>query len=131
MKASTLKPALAAALLGLSLASPLSLTTAAAHGPEKAEHGGVVRVASDLSFELVRGTDKTALYIVDHGKPVDTAGLSGKLTVLAERDRIDHALTPAGGNKLEAATVLPANARVVATVTLANGKVLAVRFSVK
>ena len=55
---------------------------AAAHGDAKAAHGGIVQVAHDVNFELVSQADGATLYLVDHGKPLPSQGISGKLTIL-------------------------------------------------
>src|SRR5258708_15783731 len=64
-----------AVMLGLSALA----FNASAHGPSKAQYGGVVQTASDLSFELANEGDKAALYIVDHDAPADASKMSGKL----------------------------------------------------
>src|SRR5256885_12395877 len=67
-----------AVMLGLSALA----FNASAHGPSKAQYGGVVQTASDLSFELANEGDKAALYIVDHDAPADASKMSGKLAIL-------------------------------------------------
>jgi hypothetical protein len=104
---------------------------AVAHGPSKAEHGGVVQAAGDLSFELVSQGDRAALYVIDHDKPADVSKMTGKLTVLDGAEKTEAELKPATGNKLEAAARLPAGAKAVATVTAPNGKTVTVRFAMK
>lgn len=105
---------------------------AAAHGEGKAMHGGIVQVASDIQYELVPQPGGAALYVVDHGQPVDASRMSGKLTVLAGTKKSEAELKPAGGNKLEATGVtLAAGAKVVASLKAADGKAASVRFSVK
>ena len=86
----------------LCAASLLAAPAVFAHGDGKPQHGGIVRTASDLSFELVAAADGATLYVIDHGKDYDTAGVSGKLTVLNGADKSEADLKPAGGNKLEA-----------------------------
>src|SRR5256885_12844062 len=61
-----------AVMLGLSALA----FNASAHGPSKAQYGGVVQTASDLSFELANEGDKAALYIVDHDAPADASKMS-------------------------------------------------------
>lgn len=104
---------------------------AQAHGTAKAQHGGVVQMAGDLSFELVAQGDGAALYVVDHDKPADVSKFGGKLTVLNGTEKREADLKPAGGNKLEAAAKLGKGAKAVATVTVPGGKTLTVRFAVK
>ena len=104
--------------------------TAFAHGGGEPKHGGTVSVASDLAFELAPGADGATLYIEDHGKPLATAGMSGKLTVLNGADRSEARLEPAGENRLNAKGVkIAKGTKSVANVTLANKKEVTVRFS--
>lgn len=116
-------------LLGLSLVATGAVL---AHGVEKPRHGGVVQSASDLSFELATQGDSTLLYVEDHGKPLATQGMAGKLTVLQGTQKSDAELKPAGDNKLEAKGVrLAAGAKAVAALTTASGKAITVRFTVR
>ena len=57
--------------------------------------------------------------------------MSGKLAILNGTEKSEVELKPVGGNKLEATTKLVSGARVVATVTTAEGKVITVRFKAK
>lgn len=123
-----LKTLSAALLVG---ASALSAGNALAHGAAPAQHGGVVQSAADLSFELVATPDGAALYLEDHDAALQTAGLSGKLTVLNGADKSEAELKPAGGNKLEAKGVkLNKGAKVVAVLNMGK-KPVTVRFTVK
>ncbi|WP_295371270.1 hypothetical protein [uncultured Pseudacidovorax sp.] len=115
------------AMLGLSMLSMGAL----AHGPSKAQHGGIVQSAGDLSFELVPQGETAALYVVDHDKPADVSKMTGKLTVLNGTSKSEAALKVATGDKLEAATKLGAGSRVVATVNTAAGQAITVRFNLK
>jgi hypothetical protein len=119
--------------IAAALALALLAAPAAAHGPENPMYGGIVQKVSDLHFELVPHPGGAWLYVADHGKPVDSARLSGKLTVLNGTEKSEGALKPAGGNKLEAAGLrIAPGARVVALVTgTAANKPLTIRFSVK
>jgi hypothetical protein len=118
-------------LIGLSLGLAALCSTVQAHGPNKAEHGGIVQEAGDLSFELVPQGDAAAIYVVDHGKPADASTMSGKLTVLNGSTKSEAALKPAGGNRLDAAARLGSGAKAVATVKTSAGKTITVRFAVK
>lgn len=112
-------------------AAPWTHGPARAHGPHQARYGGVVQTASDLSFELVAGRDETSVHLIDHDEPMDASGITGRLTILAGKERTEVELKPAGGNRMVAATVLPADARVVATLVLPGGKPVTVRFGLK
>ncbi|HCY63671.1 MAG TPA: hypothetical protein DHV59_12760 [Oxalobacteraceae bacterium] len=105
---------------------------ALAHGA-KSKHGGIVQSASDLGFELVNKDGKATLYVEDHGKPVSTAGATGKLTVLNGAEKTEVALEPAGENTLvtKDEAKLVKGTKAIAAVTLADKKTVNVRFSVK
>lgn len=119
-------------LIALTAAFAAASFNAHAHGDAKPMHGGIVQVASDLQFELVAEGTGAALYVVDHGKPADTAKMSGKLTVLNGKEKSESELKPAGSNKLEASNVkLAPGAKAVASISGAAGKVITVRFTVK
>ncbi len=102
-----------------------------AHGDAVAKRGGVVQVASDLSFELVARPDGAAIYIEDHGKPFAPAGITGRLTVLNGNERSEAPLVVAG-DRLEARGIrLGQGARAVAALTTADRKAITVRFTIK
>lgn len=103
-----------------------------AHG-EKPRHGGVMSEAKDLNFELVAENGKAAVYLLDHGKPVPTANVSGKLTVMNGSEKLEVDLQPAGENKLISKSDLKLSngAKVIASITLADKKNVSVRFAVK
>ena len=112
----------------------LAATAALAHDDHgKPQHGGVVAEASTFQVELVAGPKGPVLYVTDHGKPLSTAGASGKLVVLAAGQKSELALAPAGGNRLAPPQpmLLPKGTRAVATVTLADGRSGALRFDLK
>lgn len=103
-----------------------------AHG-DKAKHGGIVQSASDLSFELVNKDGKATIFVEDHGKPVSTAGATGKLTVLNGTEKAEVPFEPAGENTLVAKgeAKLVKGTKAIAAVTFADRKKVNVRFSVK
>lgn len=122
MKLAKFAGALALAMLASSVHS---------HGAPKAQHGGVVATANDLTFELVPQGERTSLYVFDHGKALDAKAYSGKLTVLTGTQRSEAELTPAGANRLDAAIPVNKGAKAVATLTV-NGKTpMTVRFTAK
>lgn len=113
-------------------ASTLSVNSAFAHGAAKAQHGGIVQSASDLSFELVAASDGATIYVLDHEDEFDTAGTSGKLTVLNGAEKSEADLKPAGGNKLEAKGVkLGKGSKVVAALRTADKKTITLRFTLR
>jgi hypothetical protein len=107
-------------------------STVQAHGAPKAQHGGVVAVASDFGFELVASDKGATLYVLDHDEKKDTKGLTGVLTVLQGSAQSEAELKPAGGNKLEAVGVkLEKGAKAVAVVNGLGKKAITVRFTVR
>jgi hypothetical protein len=113
-------------------AGALTLNAAMAHGAAKSQHGGVVQVASDISFELVVLADGAVIYLVDHDEPLSSAGISGKLTVLNGTTKTEAELKPAGDNKLEAKGIkIASGAKLVASLNNVEGKAVTVRFAIK
>lgn len=112
--------------------SVLAVNAAWAHGGVKPKHGGVVQAAGDLSFELTATDNGVTIYVEDHGKPLDTAGMTGKLTVLNGSERSEAALEPAGENRLQADGVkVGRGTRAVAALNARDGTAISVRFSIK
>lgn len=105
---------------------------AVAHG-EKPKHGGVVKEASDINFELVARDGKATIYVEDHGKPLTTVGASGKLTVLNGAEKTEVPLEPASENTLvtKGEAKLVKGAKAIAAVTFADKKTVNVRFVIK
>lgn len=110
--------------------APLVAAPAVAH-EASARHGGIVRTVGDVQYELVVQGADAIVYVHDHGKPVATAGMAGRLTVLVGKDASEAELRPAGENRLEAKGVKSASgARVVATIRR-DAKTVTVRFVMK
>ena len=96
----------------------------------KPQHGGVVSVVKDVNYELVATKGELALYVSDHGKLVDLAGATAKLTLLSGTQKQDVALAPAG-NALRAKGdfKLAAGTKVLASVKTASGAGSTARFT--
>lgn len=105
---------------------------ALAHGP-KPMHGGIMQSANDLGFELVNKEGKTTIYVDDHGKPVSTAGATGKLTVLNGKEKTEVPLESAGDNILvtKGEAKFVKGTKAIAAITFADKKTVSVRFSTK
>ena len=67
----------------------------------KPMYGGVVAEVKDIHYELVAKPDSIALYVTDHGKPVDMRGATASVTLLSANGKIEANLLPIGTNKLE------------------------------
>ena len=90
MKVSHLFAALALAFTGAAFAADKH-----ADGHEiKPMHGGAVAEAKDIDYELVTKADKLQLYMRDHGKPLDPAGMSAKVTLLSGSEKQEAQLLP-------------------------------------
>ena len=112
--------------------SALALNAAMAHGAAKPQHGGVVQVASDISFELVQRAEGVVIYLVDHDQPLSSVGITGKLTVLNGAAKTEAELRAAGDNKLEAKGIkVDSGAKLVASLSNVKGKTVTVRFAIK
>jgi hypothetical protein len=109
-----------------------SFSPAFAHGAGEPQHGGVVQVAKDVSFELVAEADGATIYLVDHDEPMASTGISGKLTVLQGSKKTEVDVKAAGENKLRATGAKIARGdKVVAVLNNVEGKTVTVRFTVK
>lgn len=98
----------------------------------KPRHGGIVTVVKDVSFELVLTADRLAIHVSDHGKPVDLAGATGKVTLLSGTKKEEALLVPAK-DVLEAKGqfATAAGTKVAAQVTLRGQATQSVRFTIK
>jgi hypothetical protein len=136
----SLKPALAAMALAVAPAIAADDHKGHDHDEKKgaahahdsqARHGGVVSVVKDVNYELVATPDGLALYVSDHGKPVDLKGASARVTLLNAADKAEATLAPAGdrleakgsfkvapGTKAVAQVTLPGQSPAVAKFTL-------------
>ena len=112
--------------------SCLSVNTVQAHGDAKPQHGGIVQKANDLSFELVTQADGATIYLMDHGKPMASKGITGKLTVLQGSNKIEADIKEAGDNTLRVMGVkLGKGDKLVAALSNVGGKGMTVRFTIK
>ncbi|MCF8196014.1 MAG: hypothetical protein K9J38_08450 [Polynucleobacter sp.] len=112
--------------------SCLSVNPVLAHGDAKPQHGGILQVANDLSFELVAQADGATIYLMDHGKPLASKGITGKLTVLQGSNKIEADIKEAGDNTLRVLGVkLGKGDKLVAALSNIRGKSMTVRFTIK
>jgi len=95
-------------------------------------HGGVVVEVKDLDLELVAKPEVIQLHLRDHGKPVDVANGSAKLTLLSGANKQDVELKPSG-DRLEAkgSFKVGAGTKLVAVVTLPGKPSTTARFTLK
>jgi hypothetical protein len=110
----------------------MSMNLALAHGDAKPQYGGILQVANDLSFELVAQADGATIYLMDHGKPMASKGITGKLTVLQGSNKIEADIKEAGDNTLRVLGVkLGKGDKLVAALSNVGGKSMTVRFTIK
>ena len=128
MKLHTLLATLTLALAGTAHAAGDKPSAAHSHKPL---HGGVVAEGKDFDFELVAKPVALQLFLRDHGKAVDLAKASAKVTLLTGTEKQEVELKPAG-DKLEAngSFKVGPGTKAVAVVTVA-GKTATARFSLK
>ena len=111
----------------------LPLNVAQAHGGTQPEHGGVVQLVGDMTFELVARADGVELYVEDDGEEVTSADLAAKLTIVNAGAKSDVMLSPAAGNKFEAKGVnIAPGAKVTVLLTLKDKQSkIAANFAIK
>ena len=105
-------------LVALSIA--LSSSLVFAHEGLKPQHGGVIaEAASGNRVELVAEAEQLTVYLSNHdGKPLDSKGISGEITLLSGTEKTRATLTPAGGNQLVAKAKAAAGAKAIVNLTL-------------
>ena len=98
--------------LSLAIATPLL-----AHGNMAPQHGGVVRMAGETLFELVRAPGGVSIYVTDDDEPLAAAAASGKLAVTIGGKTQTIVLRAGPGNRFDAPGLkLPAGAKVAVQV---------------
>ncbi len=117
----------AAALLALPVA-------AMAHGPapHAANGGTMAETSNDHWVELVVRGDLVTAYVTDPDmKPVPSAQLGGKATILIAGKREEVILAPGSANTLTGKLAAPATSKLTAVLALTiGGKATTVRFAV-
>lgn len=121
----------------LALAVAITSLSALAHDDawldrQRAPHGGQLRMAGSLHYELVTRKDAVAsrdsavvVYVTDHaGTPVPTEGATGTAAIVAGGTRASAALVPDGGNRMKgvARYAHAPDMKVVVSITLSGGK---------
>ena len=110
----------------------LCMNSVLAHGDVKPLHGGIVQLVNDVGFELVIKPDGATIYLMDHGKPMASKGITGKLTILQGSNKIEADIKEAGDNTLIVSGVkMGKGDRLVAALSNVGGKSFTVRFAIK
>jgi hypothetical protein len=116
----------------LMCSASLVLGSAYGHGAPSPNHGGIVQAVGETWLELVVKGGNVELYVEDDGEPMDSAALSGQVTIVNGARKTEFALKPAGGNKLEAKGATAAKgARVVTLLVLADKTRVPATFLIK
>jgi hypothetical protein len=111
----------------------LSAGLAYADGALKPDHGGVMKEAvSGHRVELVARGDQLSVYLTDHdGKPVDSKGASGEITLLSGTEKTRTKLMPAGANQLLGKASAAPGAKAIVKFTLPGKPAEQVRLTLK
>ncbi|PKO88687.1 MAG: hypothetical protein CVU18_06450 [Betaproteobacteria bacterium HGW-Betaproteobacteria-12] len=97
----------------------------------QALHGGVVSEVKHVDYELVARPESLQLHLRDHGKPVDVAGASARLTLLLGSEKQEVVLQPVGKHFEAQGSYKLAGAKAVALVALPGKAPATVRFVLK
>jgi hypothetical protein len=120
------------ALQVLTLLLLLASGAALGHGNTKPQHGGVVQLVGETTFELVAKPDGTELYVVDDGEDIDSSAMSAMMVVDAGGTKSEVVMLAAGGNKFVAkGAKIPSGAKVVVRLVDANQSKTTARFTIK
>jgi hypothetical protein len=93
------------AALTIALGLPSAILAADKHGHDHAHkplHGGIIAEAGDIDAELVARADSLTVHVLEHGKPLATAGAKAIATIHSGNDKFPVVLEPAGENRLAA-----------------------------
>ena len=117
----------------LALLAAAPFNEALAHGGTQPEHGGVVQLVGDMTFELVARPDGVELFVEDDGEEINSAEFAAKLTIVNAGAKSEVVLAPATGNKFEAKTVkIAPGSKVTALLTLKDKQSkIAANFTIK
>lgn len=129
MRAIKFKHFIRCALMGAALVLGF-VPAVQAHGDGTPKHGGVVKSANDIGFELASTAAGATVYLEDHGEPLAATGFSGKLTVLRNGQKMEKELQPGKANDLLAAGMqLASGDRAVVVLTTPQKQTVSVRFA--
>ena len=111
----------------------LSSGLALADGVLKPQHGGVMaEAASGNRVELVAEAEQLSVYLSKHdGKPLDSKGASGDVTLLSGTEKTKATLAPAGDNPLVAKAKATTGAKAIVKITLPGKPAEQVRLTLK
>ncbi len=111
------------------ITSAVMVSNALAHGSLEPMHGGVVKEAHDMVFELVREEKSVSLYVRDHGEAYPSTELVANVVVLANKEKSEASFIPAGGNKMVADMTINDGAKVLIRVSEGDHHPVTIRYS--
>ena len=111
------------------ITSAVLVSNALAHGTLEPMHGGVVKEAHDMVFELVREEKSVSLYARDHGEAYPTTDLVVNVMVLANKEKSEASFIPSGGNKMVADMTINDGAKVLIRVSEEDHHPVTIRYS--
>jgi hypothetical protein len=91
----------------------------AAHA--KPRHGGLVKDAGELSYELLVTPNRIDVWVEEHGKPTGTSGSTARLTLIDSGNRTEVTLAPVAPNRFEAQGSFPVKKGMTALLQVAVG----------
>jgi hypothetical protein len=91
----------------------------AAHA--KPRHGGLVKDAGELTYELLVTPTRIDVWVEEHGKPTGTSGSTARLTLIDSGSRTEVTLAPAAPNRFEAQGSFPVKKGMTALLQVAVG----------
>jgi hypothetical protein len=111
------------------ITSAVLVSNALAHGSLEPMHGGVVKEAHDMVFELVREEKSVSLYVRDHGEAYPSTELVANVVVLANKEKSEASFIPSGGNKMVADININDGAKVLIRVSEEDHHPVTIRYS--
>lgn len=111
------------------ITSAMFVSNAFAHGSLEPKHGGVVKEAHDMAFELVREEKSVSLYVRDHGEAYPTTGLVANVVVLASKEKSEASFIASGGNRMVADITISDGAKVLVRISEGEHHPVTIRYS--
>jgi hypothetical protein len=113
------------------LAMAAYVNFAQAHN-EEVQHGGVLQVVKEIAYELVSSEEAVTIYVTDHGNPVETSGIVGRLVINDGAQKKEAKLEAHGVNELRAKGIrLSSGMRAVAILAMPSGRQAVVQFPMR
>lgn len=111
------------------ITSAVLVSNTLAHGSLEPKHGGVVKEAHDMTFELVREEKSVSLYVRDHGEAYPTTELVANVVVLASKEKSEASFIPSRGNRMVADITISDGAKVLVRISEGDHHPVTIRYS--